>query len=413
MHAAGANWRKNAAMNVLICNAGSSSLKFSLFQHKDETVLAEGAIDWSGGRATIAIHRPTCDAIQRAVSARGYSDASDLVLRELRLIGAEAAKGSLGIDAIGHRVVHGGVRYSTAVLLTPEVEHDIEGLSELAPLHNPPGLEVIRAMRRALPGVPQVAAFDTAFHSTLPPAAFTYAVPRAWTREWGLRRFGFHGLSHAYCARRAAETLGRRPQRLIIAHLGNGASISAVRDGVCIDTSMGFTPMEGVMMGTRSGTVDPGILIYVLRERGMTADSLDRVLNQESGLLGVSGVSSDMRRVLQACGDSPDARLAIDIYVHRVRQTIGAMAATLGGADALVFTAGIGEHAPLIRERICETLGHLGLELDNAANVAGTPDCDVAASGSRGRILVITTREDLMILRELGALIGSPLGVGR
>jgi acetate kinase len=176
---------------------------------------------------------------------------------------------------------------------------------------------------------------------------------------------------------------------------------------------MGFTPMEGLMMGTRSGTIDPGILIHVLRDRGMTADSLDRVLNHESGLLGVSGVSSDMRRVLQACGDDPDARLAIDTYVHRVRQTIGAMAATLGGVDVLVFTAGIGEHAPLIRERTCATLGHLGLELDAAANAACTPDCDIAAPGSRGRILVIATREDLTILREMGALIGSPLGVGR
>jgi acetate kinase len=250
-----------------------------------------------------------------------------------------------------------------------------------------------------------VAAFDTAFHATLAAAARTYPVPQTWTREWGIRRYGFHGLSHAYCAGRASEMLGRKNLRLIICHLGNGASVSAVRDGVCVDTSMGFTPLEGLMMGTRSGSVDPGLLIYLLRQRGLDADQLDRALNHESGLLGVSGVSSDMRQVLAALPNNPDAGLAIDIYVHRIRQTIGAMAATLGGVDGLIFTAGVGENSPEIRERVCDNLGFLGLTLDRNANRECRSDADIASPESAGRILVIATREDLTIVRATRQLV--------
>ena len=222
-------------------------------------------------------------------------------------------------------------------------------------------------MEQVRPGVPQVAAFDTAFHATCPSGP-DLPVPQKWRREWGVRRYGFHGLSHAYCTTRAAEMLGRRDGASIIAHLGNGASVSAVRHGLCVDTSMGFTPLEGLMMGTRSGTVDPGILVYLLRHKGLDVNELDHALNYRSGLLGLSGVSSDMRQVLSALPDNPDARLAVEVYVHRIRQTVGAMAATLGGVDALVFTAGVGEHAAEIRERVCENLNYLGLELDRTAN---------------------------------------------
>jgi len=264
------------------------------------------------------------------------------------------------------------------------------------------------AVGAALPGVPQFAAFDTGFHTTLSPAARTYAVPHSWTADWGLRRYGFHGLSHAYCAARAAEMIARPDLRLVIAHLGNGASASAVRDGVCVDTSMGFTPTDGLVMGTRSGAVDPGLLIYLLRHKGLDADRIDHALNHESGLLGMSGISSDMRRVLAAAATG-DARagLAIDVYVHRLRQTIGAMAATLGGIDGLVFTAGVGEHSPEIRRRACDGLGFLGFELDHAANAACRPDADVASPASRARVLVIATREDLTIVREMKRLIPS------
>lgn len=360
-------------MGVIVCNTGSSTLKLSLFASAGEELAASVDVDWQGDSPGSVVRR---------------------ALEEL------GAKGSGEIAGVGHRVVHGGARFCEAVRVTPEVESEIEALGELAPLHNPVALEAIRAMKAALPGVPQVAAFDTTFHAALPPAARTYAIPRAWTRDWGLRRFGFHGLSHMYCAQRAAEMLGRANLRLVVAHLGNGASLSAVADGVCIDTTMGFTPLEGVMMGTRSGSVDPGLLLHVLRRRGVDAERLAQVLQHESGLLGVSGLSSDMRTVLAAVPTDPDAALAIEIYVHRVRQAIGALVATLGGIDALVFTAGIGEHAAEIRARVCERLGHLGLALDVAANADPHLDADVATAASAARILLIESREDLAILRD-------------
>jgi acetate kinase len=278
-------------------------------------------------------------------------------------------------------------------------------LADLAPLHNPASLEGIRAVEKILPTIPQVAVFDTAFHATLSAAARTYPVPRWWTNDWGIHRYGFHGLSHAYCARRAAEMLERSNSRLIIAHLGNGASVSAVRDGVCVDTSMGFTPLEGVVMGTRSGNVDPGMLIYLLRRKGLSAEQLDHALNHESGLLGISGTSSDMRQILEQSSESPDARLALEVYTHRLVQTIGAMAATLGGVDGLVFTAGVGENSARVRELTCENLDYLGLNLDRAANARCKPDADVASATSPARILVISTREDLTIVRETRALL--------
>jgi acetate kinase len=304
-------------------------------------------------------------------------------------------------------VVHGGGKYSAAVRITPEVKQAIGELAELAPLHNPASLDGIRAVEEVLPEVTQVAAFDTAFHATLPEAARTYAVPRQWSRDWGVRRYGFHGLSHSYCAGRAAEMIGRTNLRLIIAHLGNGASVSAVRDGICVDTSMGFTPMEGLVMGTRSGTVDPGILIYLLRHKGLDVEKLDHALNSESGLLGISGMSSDMRQVLAASRDNQDARLAIEAYVHKLRQTVGAMAATLGGVDGLVFTGGVGENAAPIREWTCENLGYLGLLLDADANTRCKPDAEVASAASEARILVIATNEDLAILRETRRLLSN------
>lgn len=387
-------------MNVLVCNAGSSSLKFSLFEAGQERLLVDGGIDWSSEPTRLALRPQGRPATSRQMHLRSHADAVACILDELSTDGV----GDTG--AVGHRVVHGGARYASAVRITPEVRDVIADLAELAPLHNLPSLQVIDAVERVLPRVPQVAAFDTAFHATLSDAARTYAVPRMWTRDWGLRRYGFHGLSHQYCAARAAQMLGRADLRLIIAHLGNGASVSAVRDGRCVDTSMGFTPMEGLMMGTRSGSVDPGMLIYLLRQKGFDVDRLDRALNHESGLLGVSGLSSDMRQVLAALPHDDDASLAIEIYVHRVRQTIGAMAATMGGVDALVFTAGVGENAPEMRRRVCENLKFLGIEMDDQSNLTYKPDADIAARGAAARVLVIATREDLTIVRETRRLVG-------
>jgi acetate kinase len=387
-------------MIVLICNAGSSSFKFSLFEADGEQLLADGSIDWTTTPTVLVYKRAGENEIRENLTLQSHAEAGTRILADLTAGPCPAVRSLGDLQAVAHRVVHGGNRYTAAVSITPEVKQGIAELAELAPLHNPASLEVIRIVEQLLPEVPQVAAFDTAFHATLPEPARTYAVPRRWTRQWGVRRYGFHGLSHSYCTARAAELMGRRDLRFIIAHLGNGASVAAVRDGICVDTSMGFTPLEGLVMGTRSGTIDPGILIHVMRHKGLDVDQLDRALNFESGLLGMSGVSADMRQVLAALPENPDARLAIDVYVHRLRQTIGALSATLGGVDALVFTGGVGEHAWQIREQVCRNLGYLGLHLDRAANSTCRPDADVASASSTGRILVIATNEDLTILRE-------------
>jgi acetate kinase len=392
---------------ILVCNAGSSSLKFSFFDAEDEVLLAGGGIDWLRKPARLVFRQADRPEIREELKLEKHADAVVRILEYLQA-GQSAALDSLeDLRAVGHRIVHGGNRYSSAVLITAEVKRTIEELTELAPLHNPASLDGITAVEQALPKVPQVAAFDTAFHASLSEAARTYPVPKKWTREWGIRRYGFHGLSHSYCTGQAAKMLGRPSLRLVIAHLGNGASLSAVRDGICIDTSMGFTPMEGLMMATRSGTIDPGILIYLLRHKGLDVNALDEALNYESGLLGISGTSSDLRQLLSELPHNRDARLAVDVYVHRIVQTVGAMAATLGGIDALVFTAGVGEGSSEIRKRVCEKLKYLGLELDPAANETCKPDADIGTPASKARILIIATREDLTIMRETRRLVAS------
>ena len=394
---------------ILVCNAGSSSLKFSFFDAEDEVLLAEGGIDWLRKPTRLVFRRADQPEISQKLQLEKHADAAARILDDLQAGPSPALHSLEEVLAVGHRVVHGGERYGCAVVVTPEVKRTIEELTELAPLHNPASLAGITAAEQALPGIPQVAAFDTAFHATLSEAARTYAVPRKWTREWRVRRYGFHGLSHSYCAGRAAEIMERRNLRLVIAHLGNGASMSAVRDGVCVDTSMGFTPLEGLVMGTRSGTVDPGMLVYALQQKGLDGNALDKALNYESGLLGLSGISSDMRQILSELPHNPDARLAVEVYVHRIRQTVGAMAATLGGVDALVFTAGVGERSQEIRKRVCENLDYLGLELDQTANETCKPDADIATPASTARILVIATREDLTIMRETRRLVASSM----
>jgi acetate kinase len=398
------------ATKILVCNAGSSSFKFSLFDPEEEVQLAEGAIDWISKPARLSFRTPHQPEIRKELKLERHADAAAQLLDDLQSNPAAGLHSFEQLRAVGHRVVHGGARYTSAVLVTPEVKRTIEQLAELAPLHNPASLEGMNAVEQLLPEVPQVAAFDTAFHATLSEAARTYPLPQKWTREWGIRRYGFHGLSHSYCSSQAARIIGRHDLRLVIAHLGNGASVSAVRDGVCIDTSMGFTPLEGLMMATRSGTVDPGILIYLLRHKGLDVNALDKALNHESGLLGISGFSSDMRQVLLELPHNPGAKLAVDVYVHYIVKTIGAMAATLGGIDALVFTAGIGERSAEIRKRVCEKLEYLGLELDREVNETCKPDAEIGKPTSTARILVIATREDLTIMRETKRLLESHSG---
>jgi acetate kinase len=296
--------------------------------------------------------------------------------------------------------------------VTAEVREALAELSGLAPLHNPSSLEAIDAALVELPEVPHVAVFDTAFHATLAPEAFTYPLPMEWTEGLGLRRFGFHGLSHSYSAGRAVELLGRGAEglRLVIAHLGNGASVTAVANGRSVDTTMGFTPMEGLMMGTRSGSVDPGLLLHLLLACGFSAATLDQGLNHASGLVGVSGVSSDLRQVAEASrSGNPRATLALAIFAHRARQAVGAMAVTAGGVDALVFTGGIGEHSVEMRAAVCSGLSCLGLELDASLNAAARPDAVVSSPGSPGAILVVEAREDITMARAAAACLGESL----
>jgi acetate kinase len=316
------------------------------------------------------------------------------------------------VDAAGVRFVHGGAGFCRSVVVDAAVLDALGVVADLAPLHNPPALAAIECLRRLQPTVPLVACFDTAFFATLPPPAATYALPRRWVEEWGVRRFGFHGLSHTWASRRAAELVGGPGAglRVVTCHLGAGASLAAVASGSPLDTTMGFTPLEGLVMATRSGTVDPGLLIWAQRHHGLSADDLERVLDRESGLLGLSGRSGDLRVVLDAASRGDEAAaLAVDVYLHRLRGSVAAMAATLGGLDALVFTGGVGEHSAAVRAGCCDRLGFLGVTLDDEANLAtGGTDRDISAPESAVRILVVESREDLEIAREVRRLAGRP-----
>ncbi len=388
-------------MKILLLNAGSSSLKAVLVESPDGTVVARGLADWAGSATSYQFIGPNGEQSSESIPWRGHARAVERFVADL------SPQERSALAAVGHRVVHGGP-FTSSVRITPEVRSRITALADLAPLHNQLSLETLAAAEAELPGVPQIAVFDTAFHSTLSPEAHTYPVPERWTRDWGVRRYGFHGLSHAYCSRRAAEMLGR-PQEslnLVVCHLGHGCSAAAIRGGRCVDTTMGFTPLDGLMMATRSGSIDPSIVLHVQEHHGLTPAQVGTALNRESGLLGVSGISADMRQVLAAKSGNEQARLALGIYTHRVRQAIGALAVTMGGVDALVFTAGVGEHAAEIRAAVCAGLECLGLELDAQANAACRPDRDIARTTSRGRILVIATREDITMLREVVQALG-------
>jgi acetate kinase len=324
----------------------------------------------------------------------------------------DACPGSRGrstIAIVGHRVVHGGAEFRQSVLINGQVKAGIARLNKVAPLHNPPALKAIEAVEALLPGVPQVAVFDTSFFAQLPPKAYLFALPYDYYERLGIRRFGFHGLSHGYCAGRAAELLGRPLSglRLISCHLGGGCSAAAVRGGVAVATTLGFSPLDGLMMGTRSGSVDPGILLYLLRERAVTLEELNRVLNYSSGLLGISGLSSDLARIESAAAQGNErARLAFDMFADQVRSAIGALAATLGGVDALTFTDRMGEQSAALRAAACAGLEFMGLRLDLDLNTAAKPDADIAKPDSPARIFVIHTQEELVVAREARRVAG-------
>lgn len=370
-------------MRVLVVNAGSSSLKLSVLEPDDE-LAASAAIDAPGGRTDEG-------AVKEFISRNGP------------------------VDAVGYRVVHGGTEFAAPVKVDANVVHRLELLTDLAPLHQPKSLQSLGVVSQVLADVPAVACFDTAFHANMPAAAATYALPPQWRRRWPLRKFGFHGLSHSYASRRAVEMMGggsaAGPPRVVTCHLGAGASLAAVRGGVSVDTTMGFTPLDGLVMATRSGSVDPGLLVWLEEHVGMPPSELASTLEHRSGLLGLAG-TADMRAVLAAeeAGD-PDATLAVGVYLHRLRTGIGAMAAALGGVDAFVFTGGVGERSAVVRRRAAEGLGFLGLALDPAANdaalgEAGQPDREVGAPGAGARAFVIAAREDLEIARAVRLVLG-------
>jgi acetate kinase len=364
-------------VRVLVVNAGSSSVKLSLVGERDET-LAEHEL--SAPHSTV-----DPDELRRAI-ASGLGDP----------------------DIVGHRIVHGGERFRQAVVIDDEVEAGLRDLVALAPLHQPKSLAALDAVSEALPGVPAVACFDTAFHSTLPPAAHTYALPAPWRERWGLRRYGFHGLSHAWIARRAPEIVGRDAAnlRVVSCHLGAGASLCAIAGGRSLDTTMGFTPLEGLVMATRSGSVDPGLLLWLMEQTGIAELELARVLEHESGLLGLAG-SADMREVLAAVATgSGDAQLALDVYIHRLSAGVAAMAAAVGGLDVLAFTGGVGERSAEVRARAGHALAFLGVAIDAGANAAATgkADTDITADTAQARVVVIRAREDLEIARQARAI---------
>ena len=392
-------------MAILTLNAGSATLKFSLLDRDGQRTWARGSIGASQPNAQDERGAVPATTAADATAGSGFDAAVARIVADARAL-AESDP-SATIEGVVHRIVHGGSRFTEPVLITREVRAALADLVELAPLHNRPGIQVIDAAVEAIPAVPHIAVFDTAFHATLAPEAFTYPLPSALTERWGLRRYGFHGLSHAYCAERSAEMISRPADglRLVIAHLGSGASVTATRDGRSVDTSMGFTPLEGLMMGTRSGSIDPGLLLHLQLRCGLSPAEVYRILYHESGLLGVSGVSSDIREVIAASAAGDDrASLAVRIFVHRARQAIGAAAVTLGRVDGLVFTGGIGEHSDRIRGLVCDGLSCVGLDLDPVANASAAPDAIISSAASHGRILVLTAREDLMMVRAAGLI---------
>jgi len=404
-------------MKILVLNSGSSSQKACLYEIGDAIpahpplALWEGRIEWDSDTARFSVKNMQGGVQREQLNLASRAQFVRHLLGTLDVGPARVIASLSEIDAVGHRVVHGGPHFEDPVIVTSEVRSAIADASTLAPLHIRAELEGMDIVESLLGPVPQVAVFDTGFHRQMPMYAQTYPGPYDWFRS-GIRRYGFHGINHEYCARRAAQLLGKEPEslKLVSCHLGNGCSVTAIQGGQSIDTTMGFTPLDGLMMGTRSGSVDPGILIFLMREGKLGHEQIDQLLNHESGLLGISGVSSDMRDILDAVKQGNErAKLAFDIFVHRLSGAIGAMAAALGGLDVLVFTAGVGENSAEVRAATCEKLKFLGLTIDPALNEKPNLDCDIATADSRGRILIIRAEEDWAIATKCWKLTAESL----
>jgi acetate kinase len=391
-------------MKIFVINCGSSSLKYKLFDMRDEDVLAEGIIERIGIENSFLKYETkegTDIKIEHDIPT--HKEGIELLIETLLSDEHGVLEDMDEIKAVGHRVAHGGEKFAHSTLIDEEVMKEIEDISDLAPLHNPANLMGITVCKELMPETPQVAVFDTAFHQTMPEEAYTYAIPHEYYEKYGVRRYGFHGTSHGYVAARAAKMMDKNIEDLniVTCHLGNGASIAAVKKGQSVDTSMGFTPLEGLVMGTRCGDIDPAIIPFIMDKEDMTASEIDSVLNKESGLYGVSGVSSDMRDIEEAADNGNNqAQVALDIFNYRVKKYIGSYSAAMGGVDAVVFTAGIGENAIETREEILTGLEYMGIEIDKEANDCRGKEQIISTADSRVKAMVIPTNEELVIAKD-------------
>lgn len=396
-------------MKILVLNCGSSSVKYKLIESSDKKVLAEGGVEKIGlPDSFLKFKLPDGSKETIVVNMPDHKEAVKQVLNVL----TDPQKGVIAsfdeIGAVGHRVVHGMEYFNKSVVITPEVIEKVKECYPVAPLHNPANVTGIEAVSDIMPGVPQVAVFDTAFHQTMPAKAYMYALPYSDYEQYGVRRYGFHGTSHRYVSRRACEFLGLPydKQRIITCHIGNGASITAIEDGKSVDTSMGLTPTEGLMMGTRVGDVDPGALVYLMQCRGLDAAGLQKVINKESGVLGVSGISNDMRDIETGIAAGNErARLAMDMYEYRILKYIGAYTAVLGGVDVIVFTGGVGENQTATREAICRKLAFMGITFNAEANKVRGEEIEISGKDSKVHVVVIPTDEEMMIAEDTAALV--------
>ena len=396
-------------MNILVLNCGSSSLKYQLINMDDESVIAKGLVERIGIEGSVLTHKPTGkDKYVVETPMKDHNIAVKLVLDALQDAEHGVIKSTDEIAAVGHRVLHAGEKYIESCLVTEDVKKVVRECFDLGPLHNPANLIGIEAVEAAMPGKPNVAVWDTAFGGTMEPKAYLYAIPREYYEKYGVRRYGFHGTSHSFVSKRTAEFLGMdlKNSKIIVAHLGNGASISAVLNGECVDTSMGLTPLEGLVMGTRSGDIDPAIMEFIAKKENLDIAGIMNVLNKKSGVEGVSGVSSDFRDLEAAAkAGNKRAELAIDVFAYRVAKYVGAYTAAMNGVDAITFTAGLGENDDITRAAICEYLGYLGADLDKEKNkVAGEPAV-ISKDDAKVKLLCIPTNEELMIARDTVALV--------
>ena len=395
-------------MNVLVINCGSSSLKYQLINSDTEAVLAKGLCERIGIDGRLVYQKAGCDKEITEAAMPTHKEAIQMVLDALTNDKTGAIGSLKEVNAIGHRVVHGGEKFASSAVITDEMIKAVEECNDLAPLHNPANLIGIRVCSELMPNVPQVGVFDTAFHQTMPAKAYLYGLPIEYYKNYKVRRYGFHGTSHSFVSKRAVEFLGldKDNSKVIVCHLGNGSSISAVQNGKCVDTTMGLTPLEGVVMGTRSGSIDPAIVEYIAKKENLDLAGVMNVLNKKSGLQGMSGVSSDMRDLRAAAAEgNEDAKNAIEVLCYGIAKYVGGYVAAMNGVDAIVFTAGIGENVGMIREKVCSYLGFLGVSIDAKANEAMGEEVVISGADSKVKVAVIPTNEELAICRDTVALV--------